>query len=328
MNKIRWGLVSTANINSSVIPAIRASRRGELVAVASRSQAKADAYAREWDIPAAFGSYEAMLASDQVDVVYVSLPNHLHAEWSIRALQAGKHVLCEKPLAISVEEVDRMMAASQSSGKVLAEAFMYLHHPQTTIARQWLLEGHLGEICSLQAVFNFRISDPDNVRLVPEYGGGCLWDVGIYPVSLAMTLFGEVPEWVSAAQWIGTSGVDEHFAGLLSFSGNRQAQIVSSFRSPFATRAEVFGTQGRLVFSRPFKGMDGDHLLRFYPAEGEPQTIPVPEKMLYLGEVEDIHAAILDGQPQRLPLERSRQWILTLKALYRAANDRSVVSLA
>ena len=327
MSKIRWGLLSTANINRRLIPAIRASERGELVAIASRSLASAKAYAREWEIPQAFGGYQAMLDSDRIDAVYISLPNHLHAEWSIRALQAGKHVLCEKPLAISVEQVDRMLAASQSSGKVLAEAFMYLHHPQTSVARQWLQAGNLGEICSLNALFNFRIENPDNVRLVSEYGGGSLWDVGIYPVSLAMTLLGGLPEWVAASQWLGPSGVDEHSSGLLAFSGGIQAQVTSSFLSPFYTRAEILGTEGRLVFNRPFIGMEDNRRLTFHPADGEPLEIPVPDKPLYLGEVEDMHAAILDGRPQYLPLARSREWIQVLTALYQAARERTVVPI-
>jgi predicted dehydrogenase len=131
MDRVRWGLLSTARINRQLIPAIRASDRGELSAVASRSQAAAEAYAADWDIPHAFGSYQAMLDSDRVDAVYISLPNHLHAEWAIRALRAGKHVLCEKPFALSLEEVDAMIAASRETGCYLAEAFMYRHHPQT-----------------------------------------------------------------------------------------------------------------------------------------------------------------------------------------------------
>ena len=131
MNKIRWGLLSTANINRRLIPAIRASERGELVAVASRSLESARKYAHEWDIPKAFGGYQEMLESGEVDAVYISLPNHLHAEWSIRSMQAGVNVLCEKPFAITLDEVDQMIAASQASGRVLSEAFMYRHHPQT-----------------------------------------------------------------------------------------------------------------------------------------------------------------------------------------------------
>ena len=177
METVRWGLVSTANINRRLIPAIRASKRGEMAAVASRSQSSADAYASKWRIPKAFGSYEAMLRSDSVDAVYISLPNHLHAEWSIRAMESGKHVLCEKPLAITLEEVDSMVKASEDTGCVLAEAFMYRHHPQTKIAGEWVRGGRLGDINVVTGVFNFKLENRDNVRLVQEYGGGCLWDL-------------------------------------------------------------------------------------------------------------------------------------------------------
>ncbi len=144
--KVRWGLLSTAHINRRLIPAIRASKRGELVAVASRSLSKAEDYAANWNIPVAFGSYQDMLDSGQIDVVYISLPNHLHAEWSIRALQAGVHVLCEKPFAITLEQVDQMIETSRQTEKVLAEAFMYRHHPQTKIVGEWVRSGRLGEI--------------------------------------------------------------------------------------------------------------------------------------------------------------------------------------
>lgn len=184
MKKIRWGLLSTANINRRLIPAIRMSARGELAAVASRSQASADAYAAEWEIPQAFGSYQAMLDSDAVDAVYIGLPNHLHAEWSIKAMQAGKHVLCEKPFVLTMDEMDEMMAVSQQTGMALAEAFMYRHHPQTKIVGEWVKEGRLGDIVLVRGHFSFMLENPENVRLVPEWGGGSLWDVGIYPMSL------------------------------------------------------------------------------------------------------------------------------------------------
>ncbi len=153
MNKVRWGLVSTANINRRVIPAIRECQRSELVAVASRDLQQARDYAQKWEIPQAFGSYQAMLESDQVDAVYVSLPNHLHAEWAIKAMQAGKHVLCEKPFATSLQDVDRMIATSRQTGRKLAEAFMYLHHPQMDIVNQWVQSGKLGEIVLVRANF-------------------------------------------------------------------------------------------------------------------------------------------------------------------------------
>lgn len=320
MGKIRWGLLSTANINRRLIPAIRMSERGVLTAVASRSQDSADAYAAQWEIPQAFGSYEAMLTSDAVDAVYISLPNHLHAAWSIFALRHGKHVLCEKPFALTLAEVDAMIAAAEETGNVLAEAFMYRHHPQTKIAKEWVGNGRLGDITLVRGTFNFAFGSRDNVRLVPEWGGGCLWDVGVYPLSLAQAVMGEAPQWVMGSQWIGETGVDEFFAGQLHYRGNRVAQISASFRTPFYTMAEIVGTEGRLALNRPFVGHnDGQRQLLFYPAQGEPQEIPVPEKELYLGEVEDMHAAILDGVPTYLSLDETRNHVKTVLALYEAA---------
>ena len=326
--KVRWGLLSTANINQALIPAIRASQRGELVAVASRRQDRADAYAQEWDIPRSFGSYEAMLVSGEVDAVYVSLPNHLHAEWSIRAMEHGLHVLCEKPFAISLSEVDAMIAASERTGTVLAEALMYRHHPQTKAIGDWLREGHLGEISVLRGVFNFRLEERDNVRLVPEWGGGSLWDVGIYPLSFAQYVMGGPPLRVAGDQWLGDTGVDESFVGQMHYDGGRLAQITSSMRTPLQTEIEIFGARGRLLVTRPFNDMaDEERRVTFHPAGGAPQEIPVPEMDLYSGEVEDMHAAILDGARPYLTLAETRDHVRTILALYESARTHRVVSL-
>ncbi|MCB8976096.1 MAG: Gfo/Idh/MocA family oxidoreductase [Ardenticatenaceae bacterium] len=328
MSKIRWGLLSTANINRRVIPAIRESARGELVAVASRSQASAQAYANQWDIPQAFGSYDAMLASDEVDAVYIGLPNHLHAEWSIKAMEQGKHVLCEKPFALSLAEVDEMTAVSQRTGYVLTEAFMYRHHPQTKIVGEMIANGRLGHITVVRGVFNFAFATRDNIRLVPEWGGGCLWDVGVYPLSFAQYVMGGPPQQVFGTQWLGESGVDEVFSGQMVYADGRMAQISASFCTPFRTEIEILGTEGRLVLNRPFVGHnDGDRKLMFYPKDGEPEEIEVPEKELYLGEVEDLHAAVLDGTPQYLSLEETRNHVKTVLALYESARTGQAVSL-
>ena len=326
-NTIRWGLLSTANINRRLIPAIRASQRGELVAVASRSQASANQYAATWAIPHAFGSYEAMLASDKIDAVYIGLPNHLHAHWSIRAMELGKHVLCEKPFALTLDEVEAMIATAHATGRVLAEAFMYRHHPQTKIVGDWVRTGRLGDISLVRGIFNFAFTSRDNIRLVPEWGGGCLWDVGIYPLSFAQFIMGGPPEWVSGAQWLGESGVDETFAGQMVYPGGRLAQIASAFRTPFQTYFEVIGTAGRLYLNKPFVGLEENRQLLFYPAGGDPQEIPVPEQALYAGEVADMHAAILDGQPPYLTLAETRNHIRTCLALYQSARTRQTVAL-
>lgn len=334
MNKVRWGLLSTANINRQVIPPIRVAERAELVAVASRSQASADAYAARWDIPRAFGSYQAMLDSGEIDAVYISLPNQLHAEWTIRALEAGVNVLCEKPFAITMDEVDAMIAAANRTGKVLAEAFMYRHHPQTKLVGEWVNSGRLGDVTLVRAVFSFSLvgtpGSANNVRLKPETGGGALWDVGVYPVSFAQYVMGGPPEWVIGDRYTGDSGVDVSLQGQMHYSGRRVAQISASFRNPYQTQVEVIGTAGRLVINDPFRiGVDGkSYFVEFHRPDDEIEILSVPQKELYLGEIEDMNAAILDGQPPYVTLEETRNHVRTVLALYRSAQMGAPVALS
>lgn len=321
MDTVRWGLLSTANINKRLIPAIRASRRGELVAIASRKQSAADSYAAEWGIPRAFGSYESMLASGEVDAVYIGLPNHLHAKWTIHALEHGVHVLCEKPFALTLYDVDQMIEAARDNGRVLAEAFMYRHHPQTKIAGEWVRSGRLGDISVIRGVFNFSMGTHDNIRLVPEWGGGSLWDVGVYPLSFAQYLMGGPPVWVFGDQWLGSSGVDESFTGSLHYANGTLAQISSAFRTPWYTHVDILGTKGRLVMNRPFTGLVADERKLLFVDEADiHHEVPVPEQDLYLGEVEDMHAAILDDRPTYIGLEETRNHIRTVLALYESAH--------
>lgn len=322
---VRWGLIGTANINKHLIPAIRASKRGELVAVASRSREKAKAYAQNWNIPQSFDGYQTMLDSGEVDAVYVSLPNHLHAEWSIRAMEAGCHVLCEKPFAITLEQVDEMIDTSKETGCYLAEAFMYRHHPQTKLVGEMVESGQLGEITLVRGAFDFNLPaeqrQPEdlNVRLVPKWGGGCLWDVGVYPLSFTQYIFGQPPEIVFGNQWIGETGVDETFAGQMVYSDGSMAQISASFRTPFHIFIEIIGTEGRLYVPKPFTGMTRNDKLRLHPKDGKVKKIRPPQKELYLGEVEDMHAAILDSKPNLIQLEETRNHVRTVLSLYQSA---------
>jgi len=328
MEIVRWGILSTAHINRRVIPAINASKRGKLIAVASREKSKAEKFSADWNIPVSFGTYEALIESDLIDALYISLPNHLHAEWSIRAMQAGKHVLCEKPIALSLDEIDHMIETSKKTNRVLTEAFMYRHHPQTKIAETWIKEGRLGDVFSVQAVFNFLLEKPGDVRRVPEFGGGSLWDVGVYPVSFANMVFQGNPDWVRGVQISGITNIDESFFGLLTYSNNRYAQISSSFQSPLFTRAAVVGTQGILFFSRPFTGMDlPDRKLIFQSNKDEVQELIVPEEYLYAGEIEDMHSAILEGKPPYLSLEESRLNVNTILSLYNSAKQNREIQI-
>jgi xylose dehydrogenase (NAD/NADP) len=326
--QIRWGLLSTARINRRIIPAIRASARSRLAAVASRNESTAIAYAKEWDIPIMFGSYEAMLASDAVDVVYISLPNHLHAEWAIRAMHAGKHVLCEKPFALTVPEVDRMIQASLSTGCVLTEAFMYRHHPQTKSVLEWVNEGRLGKVLNVFGVFSFKHPGGDEYRLNPLQGGGSLWDVGVYPISFAQAVFGIAPMRVFGVSRLGPTGVDLNFTGLLEYDDGRSAQILASFDQPFNMRVEIFGDQGRIDIPRPFTGMESTGYFLFDKGENGPERVEYPPKELYLGEVEDMESAVLDGKAAEVSLIQSRDHIRTVEALLLSAESGKPVDLA
>ncbi len=320
--KIRWGLLSTARINRRLIPAIRQSERGELVAVASRSLESAQAYATEWDIPIAYGSYEDLLAADTVDAVYISLPNHLHAEWSIKALEAGKHVLCEKPFALTVADADAMFAAAEHTGKVLMEAFMYRHHPQTLKLKQLLDDGAIGDIKLIRAHFSFPLDNDANIRLHPEKGGGALWDVGCYPMSIAQYIAGGAPTEIAVQQAFDANGVDRTTTAQLRYENGVMAQISCSFEMQFSTSLEVQGSLGRLTCDWPFVGIqenDGPHLI-VTGEDREPQQIQYDgyDEYLYLGQVNNMHAAILDGAPIRVTHAETRLHVATLTRLYAA----------
>ena len=216
------------------------------MAVASRSQEAADAYARQWKIERALGSYEALLADPNIDVIYNSLPNHMHAEWSIRALRAGKHVLCEKPLALTLEEVDAMTAAAKESGRVLAEAFMYRHHPQTFKVMEIVDSGQLGKIQLIKGAFTFTLRREGDIRLRKETGGGSIWDVGCYPISYARMVTGSEPVEVFGMQVLGEGGADMTFVGQMRFPDGVYAQFDSGFVSPQRSYMEIIGTDGVL----------------------------------------------------------------------------------
>ncbi len=322
---LRWGLIGTARINRAVIPPLRRSSRNELVAIASREPDRAAAYAAEWGIPRSFGSYAAMLADPGIDVVYNPLPNSLHAEWTIRALHAGKHVLCEKPLTLSVEEVDAVAAAASATGEVVTEAFMYRHHPQTVTIKELVDQGAIGRLSLVRGSFSFAVREDTNVRLDRALGGGSLWDVGCYPVSWARVMIGAEPIEVFGAAVVGPSGVDETFAGQLRFPGDILAQFDSGLRAPFRTHIEMVGSEGTIVVARPFKPPPRGEI-RLTRGE-EVETIATPEEPLYLGEIEDIADAVLLGRPPRISLADSRHNVAAILALLRSAEERQPVAL-
>jgi predicted dehydrogenase len=314
---LNWGLLSTARINRALIGPLNASSRTRLLAVASRSQSSADAYARQWQIPRAYGSYESLLNDPEIDVIYNPLPNHLHAEWTVKALRAGKHVLCEKPLALTLEEVDAMTRASVETGKVLTEAFMYRHHPQTLKVKEIVESGALGELQLIRGAFTFTLKREGNFRRVKEMGGGSIWDVGCYPISYARMIVGAEPLEVFGWQVEGPAGSDESFIGQMRFKDGILFQFDSGFRSPSRSFIEIVGSQAVLFIPNPFKpGLNETMKLR---RGDDVEIIEVEGQELYIGEVDDMCDAILFGKPPRLSLADSRANVAAILALVESA---------
>jgi D-xylose 1-dehydrogenase (NADP+, D-xylono-1,5-lactone-forming) len=248
---VRWGIISTAHINRLVIPPGQASSKVDLIGVASRTQERANAYAAEWGIPRAYGSYEALLADPEIEAVYISLPNTLHCEWSIRALEAGKHVLCEKPMDRKPEQVAEAFDAADRAGKLLAEAFMWRHNPQTKRVRQLLAEGAIGELRLVRSCFSYGLYDADNIRLRTEVEGGALMDVGCYCVSGSRLFAGE-PELVYGQQWTGPTGTDWTFTASLRFPGDVLGQFDCGTALPERDELEAIGSEGSLFVDDPW----------------------------------------------------------------------------
>lgn len=323
---LNWGLLSTARINRALITPLRASKRNQLAAVASRTQESADNYAREWKIPRTYGSYEALLADPEIDVIYNPLPNHLHAEWTIKAVEAGKHVLCEKPLALSVEEVDAIQAAARKYGRVVAEAFMYRHHPQTLKVQELVQAGSLGTLKLIRGSFSYVLSSETDVRLDPAMGGGSIWDVGCYPISYARGVVGEDPLEVFGWQVTGPTGIDETFVGQMRFANDLLVQFDSSFVIPFHAFMEIVGSEGTLNIPRPFKpGIDE----KLYLTRGDKtETIKIKGRELYIGEVEDMADAILLGREPRISLDDSRANVAVILSLLESARTGMSVKLS
>ncbi len=326
MEKIlNWGLLSTAKINRALIKPLRASKRTRLLAVASRSISSAESYAREWKIPRAHGSYEALLADPEIDVIYNSLPNHLHAEWTIKALHAGKHVLCEKPFALTLGEADAMSQAARETGKVLAEAFMYRHHAQTIKVKEIVDSGVLGKLQLIKGAFTFTLTREGNYRWMEEMGGGSIWDVGCYPISYARMIVGAEPVEVFGWQVTGQGESDESFIGQMRFKDGIHMQFDCGFKSPSRSYIEIIGTEATLNIPHPFKpGIKNEiHLTR----NENIQTIKIKGDELYLGEVEDMCDAILNNQPPRISLTDSYGNINVILALLQSAKSGKSISL-
>ena len=327
MNKVlNWGLLSTARINNALITPLRSSKRNQLVAVGSRSQARADAYAKEKKIPHAYASYDALLADPEIDVVYISLPNHLHAQWTIKAVEAGKHVLCEKPITLNVEDVDAVKAAARIHGRVVAEAFMYRHHPQTLKVQEMAKSGSLGTLKLIRGSFSYVLSREGDVRLNPEWGGGSIWDIGCYPISYARSVIGQEPLEVFGHQVIGPTGIDDTFVGQMRFADDVLMQFDCSFVIPSHWFMEIVGSEATLSIPSPFKPNENEKI--YLSRDGKTETIKIKGQELYIGEVEDMADAILLGKEPRISLDDSRANVHVIKCLLESAQTGKAIKIS
>jgi xylose dehydrogenase (NAD/NADP) len=317
---LRWGILGAARINRRLVPAFKASRRSHLEAVASRDLTRATAHAGEHGIARAVHGYERLLDDPSIDAVYIPLPNSEHVRWTLAAIDAGKHVLCEKPIALDPADVDRIAAAAAAAKVVVEEGFMYRHEPLTTRVIGLLADGAVGQIQTVTSGFTFTVESETNIRLDPALGGGALWDVGCYPVTYAQLIAGTGPVAVAGTARWHASGVDEEFEGHLRFDNGMAACIHAGFRAAYRIWLEVAGTDGRLTVPNPFRPspMEALELTR----DGEVQRIEVPgSPAIFEREVADFEASVLDGVPTVVSLAESRRTIATLTALYASARD-------
>ncbi len=315
---VRWGFLSTAAINDKVLPGTRAAEGTEVVAVASRDGDRAQAYAQERGIPRAYGSYEELLADPDIEVVYIPLPNALHVPWSIRALEAGKHVLCEKPLSRHAADAERVCALAAAHGRLIAEAFMYRHHRQTRRLAELVAQDAIGELRVVRSHFSFHTSDDTDVRLSRTLDGGALMDVGCYCVSAARLLAGE-PRSVTAVQFIGGDGVDVRFAGAMRFAHGVLAHFDAGLDFADRFELELVGETGSLFLRDPWHCVEPGIELR---RDGAPvEQIAIPRGNPYTLQAENVSAAVRGQAELRVgPAEIVAQ-ARVIQSLYSAADN-------
>jgi predicted dehydrogenase len=327
-----WGLLSTARINERVLSAAQASRRVEFAAVASRSQARADAYAAQHRLARAYGSYDELLADDALDAIYVSLPNDLHVEWAIRALEANKHVLCEKPLTRDPREASRAFAVAARCSRLLSEGFMWRHHPQTRMVQQLLADGAIGRVVEVNCSLGFDLiaeadgswrSGANDPRLSAERGGGALMDVGTYCVS-AIRLFAGEPLRLTGTSDLGPTGVDVRTSGVLECCDGATGRFACSLVDSRREELEIVGEHATVRVNTPFLCK----LPRIdVQREDATQTIHVTPTDSYRLELENMSEAILDGTPLLLGADDAVRQATVLDAVHRSATLGHAVEL-
>jgi predicted dehydrogenase len=307
-DRIRWGILSTARIGTEhVIPAMRKTSNSIAAAIASRDLNRGRQVAESLEIDTVHGSYEDLLADDGIDAVYVPLPNHLHRDWTIAAARAGKHVLCEKPMALTAAEAQHMVEVCEAEGVKFMEAFMYRLHPSWVRVRELVMSGTIGELRAVQARFSYFNDDPDDIRNIVDYGGGALMDIGCYPINVARMLYGSEPTSVTGlVRRDPRFGTDVVTTGLMEF-GRGQASFICSTQMEPDQRVHILGAEGRLEVEIPFN-IPPDREARILltrggdpPVSPDTVTISVPPADQYAIELEEFARSILDDLPVPTP---------------------------
>ncbi|CAN7557099.1 Gfo/Idh/MocA family protein [Paenibacillus sp. LjRoot56] len=331
MTKLRWGILGCAGIAiRACIPGIKQSETGVVSAIASRNLEKSQEVAARLDIPKAYGSYEELIADPDIDAIYIPLPNHLHKEWTIRAAQAGKHVLCEKPAALTATEVGEMVTVSEEAGVLFAEAFMYRHHPRYERVKEIMQSGEIGDIRGIHGTFTF--SNPDdskNVRYVREWGGGSVYDVGCYPLSAARFLLEREPEAVTTHAFFSPEhdNVDMMMSGLVEFSGNVALTFDCGMWASFRNTLEILGSKGRIVIPSAFvtPTEESGHFQVFVGNEQREEKVPFLNQ--YALQVDDMAYAAWGEKAQRFPAKDAILNLKVIDACLKSATERARVQL-
>jgi xylose dehydrogenase (NAD/NADP) len=321
-NAVNWGILSTADINQKLIPGAHESPKVKLLAVASRDKERAEEYARSWEIERAYGSYDELLADPEIEAVYIPLPNTMHVEWSIKALEAGKHVLCEKPMSRSAADVERAFETAEKDGRILSEAFMYRHNPQTRQLTQLVDDGAIGELRLIRAAFSYGLYDAENIRLRTDVEGGSLMDVGCYCVSGSRLLGGE-PERVYGEARIGETGTDWVFTGTLRFPGDVLATFDCGTGLVDRDELEAIGSEGSLFLDDPWHCTVPTIELR---KDGNVDRIGVERQDSYRLELENVSDAIRGEADLLLGREDGVAQARVLEALHQSATSGSPVT--
>ena len=314
---VKWGIISTADINRRLIPVAHASPKLDIVGVASRDPARADAYARQWDIPRAYGSYEALIEDQEVEAVYISLPNNLHCEWATKAVDGGKHVLCEKPLTRRVADAEALFEAAERNHRFVSEGFMFRHHPQTKRFAELVAEGAIGELRLVRSTFSYPLYDQTNIRLRTDVEGGALMDVGCYCVSGSRLIAGE-PDSVAARAWYGETGTDWVFAAVMRFPNNALGLFDCGTALPARDELEAVGSEGSVFVEDPWFCRNPIIELRRHGALEQINLAPEDPYRLELENLSDAirgEGELLLGRDDALGQARS------LQALYDSATS-------